>query len=206
MVFTGSVPFRCFSRHITTLPTSRRNSSMRKLDDRTGSGSEVVTQMHILWISARRQSSCQTLPTDDHFALSETRYVAVRSRSLESSGTVSDVTYTIHPYHFSSMLMELGWTTTMTRCALDPDGTTVGVKRSRYAISVFGILGSTADTVQTFEDFHYFLLGNVLRLHRHFFPSVITAWFASAKSCTPNVLSSESTVFILSFLCLCWFT
>ena len=116
-------PFRCFSRHVTTLPTSRRNSSMIKLDDRTGSGSEVVTQMHILWISAGRRSSCQTLPSDDHFALSETRYVAVRSRSLESSGTVSDVTKTIHPYHFSSMLMELGWTTTMTRCALDPNGT-----------------------------------------------------------------------------------
>ena len=96
---------------------------MRKLDDRTGSGSEVVTQMHILWISARRQSSCQTLLSDDHFALSETRYVAVRSRSLESSGTVSDVAYTFHPYHFSSMLMELAWTTIMTRCALVPDGT-----------------------------------------------------------------------------------
>ena len=115
---------------------------MRKLDDRTGSGSEVVTQSHILWISARRQSSCQTLPSDDHFALSETRYVAVRSRSLESSGTVSDVTKTIHPYHFSSMLMELGRTTTMTRCALDPDGTlcplasNAPVTRFPYSVSL----------------------------------------------------------------------
>ena len=135
----------------------------------------------------------------------------MRSRSLESSGTVSDVTYTIHPYqfqfhahgtwlddHYDEVCTGSRWYIM-----------TVGVKRSRYAISVFGILGSTADTVHTFEDFHYFLPENGLRLHRHFFPSVITAWFASAKSCTPNVLSSESTVSILSFLgvtCLCWFT
>ena len=39
-----------------------------KLDDRAGSGSEVVTQRHILWIPAGRRSSCQTLPSDDHFS------------------------------------------------------------------------------------------------------------------------------------------
>ena len=47
--------------------------------------------------------------------------------------------------------------------------------------SVFGILGSTADTVQKFEDFHYFLRGNGLRLHRHFFPSVMNCEVCISK-------------------------
>ena len=129
-------PSRCSSRHVKTMPTSRRNSSMRKLDDRAGSGSEVVTQRHILWIPAGRRSSCQTLPSDDHFVLFETHYVAVRSRSLESSETVSDVTCTIHPYYFSSMPMELGWTTTMTRCALVHSTQTVHHDRWRQTLSL----------------------------------------------------------------------
>ena len=66
--------------------------------------------------------------------LFETHYVSVRSRSLESSETVSDVTCTIHPYYFSSMPMELGWTTTMTRCALMHSSQTVHHDRWRQTL------------------------------------------------------------------------
>ena len=79
---------------------------------------EKVGRQNRVWVGSRDANAYPMDLRKKAIKLSD-----ASSRSLESSGTVFDVTYTIHPYHFSSMLMELGWTTTMTRCALDPDGT-----------------------------------------------------------------------------------
>ena len=54
--------------------------------------------------------------------LFETHCVAVRSRSLESSETVSDVTCTIHPYYFSGTWLDDHYDEVCAG-ALDPDGT-----------------------------------------------------------------------------------
>ena len=96
------------SRHVTTMPTSRRNSSMRKLDDRTGSGSEVVTKIHILWATKLSDA-------------------AVR-RSLRSIRCGPTLSFQFHAY--GTWLVR--WFTRPRRYIM-----TVGVKRFRYAKVLF---------------------------------------------------------------------